>query len=215
MTRGFGRFLRRNTIALLALFLALGGTSYAAATLINGSSIKPHSIPKNRLTNKAIKQLKGNRGPRGLAGAAGAKGATGAQGVAGPGARWAAVKPDGTIALQSGGITVTHTGTGTYVVNFGSDISKMLTLVIPGTVSDGSFRGAAVTSPCAGPASTASLVGCPAVSPENYVFVGELDSAGSSPEDHGFYVASVGPAGTGTTSAASKAIPGPFLKHQR
>jgi hypothetical protein len=88
MTRGFGRFLRQNTIALLALFLVLGGTSFAAATLINGSQIKKHSIAKNRLTNKAIKQLKGNRGPRGLAGAAGAagaKGATGAQGPQGPG----------------------------------------------------------------------------------------------------------------------------------
>src|SRR5437763_16091561 len=91
MTRGFGRFLRQNTIALLALFLVLGGTSFAAATLINGSQIKKHSIAKNRLTNKAIKQLKGNRGPRGLQGAAGAagaqgaRGATGAQGPQGPG----------------------------------------------------------------------------------------------------------------------------------
>ena len=33
MTRGFGRFLRWNTIALLALFLALGGTTYAAVAL--------------------------------------------------------------------------------------------------------------------------------------------------------------------------------------
>jgi len=33
MTRGFLRFLRGNTIALLALFLALGGTTYAAVSL--------------------------------------------------------------------------------------------------------------------------------------------------------------------------------------
>jgi hypothetical protein len=85
VTRGLGRFLRRNIIALLALFLALGGTSYAAATLINGSQIKPHTIAKNRLTNKAIKQLKGNRGPRGLAGAGGPTGAKGATGPQGPG----------------------------------------------------------------------------------------------------------------------------------
>jgi hypothetical protein len=83
MTRGFGRFLRRNTLALLALFLALGGTSYAAATLISGSQIKPHTIAKNRLTNKAIKQLKGNRGPRGLQGPAGAQGPQGIQGIQG------------------------------------------------------------------------------------------------------------------------------------
>jgi hypothetical protein len=41
-------------VALVALFFALGGTSYAAATYINGSQIKPHSIAKNRLTNSAI-----------------------------------------------------------------------------------------------------------------------------------------------------------------
>lgn len=74
MARGLGRFLRRNTIALLALFLALGGTSYAAATAINGKSIKPNSIPKNRLTKTAIKQLKGNRGPTGLQGIQGPAG---------------------------------------------------------------------------------------------------------------------------------------------
>src|SRR5919197_4606605 len=84
MTRGFWRFLRRNTIALLALFLALGGTSFAAATLISGSQIKKHSIAKNRLTNKAIKQLRGNRGPRGLQGARGPTGAQGAAGNRGP-----------------------------------------------------------------------------------------------------------------------------------
>jgi hypothetical protein len=92
MTKRLGRFARQNTIALLALFIALGGTSYAAATLINGSQIKKHTIAKNRLTNKAIKQLKGNHGPRGLqgargptgaAGAAGARGATGPQGPGG------------------------------------------------------------------------------------------------------------------------------------
>jgi hypothetical protein len=84
MTRGFGRFLRHNTIALLALFVALGGTSFAAATLLNGSQIKPHTIAKNRLTNKAIKQLKGNRGPQGPPGAQGAQGAQGIQGIQGP-----------------------------------------------------------------------------------------------------------------------------------
>jgi hypothetical protein len=84
MTRGFGRFLRQNTIALLALFLALGGTSFAAASLINGKNIKAHSIAKSKLTNKAIKQLKGNRGPAGPPGAQGSQGVQGVQGVQGP-----------------------------------------------------------------------------------------------------------------------------------
>jgi hypothetical protein len=84
MTRGFGRFLRQNIIALLALFLALGGTSFAAASLINGKNIKAHSIAKSKLTNKAIKQLKGNRGPAGPPGAQGSQGVQGVQGPPGP-----------------------------------------------------------------------------------------------------------------------------------
>ena len=84
MTRGLGRFLRQNVIALLALFLALGGTSFAAASLINGRQIKPHTIAKNRLTNAAIRQLKGNRGPAGQPGAQGAQGIQGIQGPPGP-----------------------------------------------------------------------------------------------------------------------------------
>jgi hypothetical protein len=83
MKRAIGRFARQNTIALLALFFALGGTAFGAASFINGSQIKPHTIAKNRLTNAAIVQLKGNRGPRGAQGAQGSRGATGAQGVQG------------------------------------------------------------------------------------------------------------------------------------
>jgi hypothetical protein len=90
MTRGFGRFLRRNTIGMLALFLALGGTTYAASTALIGKNtvaspqVVNGSLQTKDLSKKARTALKGNRGLRGLAGAQGAKGATGAQGVQGP-----------------------------------------------------------------------------------------------------------------------------------
>jgi hypothetical protein len=77
------RYIRSHHIALLALFLALGGTSLAAASFINGKQIKPNSIPKNRLTHSAIASLKGARGARGGQGATGPRGATGVQGVKG------------------------------------------------------------------------------------------------------------------------------------
>src|SRR5262245_17048733 len=77
------RHLQRHFVGYLALFVALGGTSFAAATLINGSQIKPHTIPKNRLTNSAIASLKGSRGPQGPAGPAGASGPAGPAGSAG------------------------------------------------------------------------------------------------------------------------------------
>jgi hypothetical protein len=89
MTRGILRFLRGNTLALIALFLALGGTTYAASTaLLPNNSVGTKqvingSLQTKDLSKKARKALKGNRGLRGLRGLTGAKGATGAQGVKG------------------------------------------------------------------------------------------------------------------------------------
>jgi hypothetical protein len=42
-----------NAIALIALFVALGGSVYAASK-INGNTIKPKSIPANRIKPKSI-----------------------------------------------------------------------------------------------------------------------------------------------------------------
>jgi hypothetical protein len=88
MTRGFGRFLRQNTIALLALFLALGGTTYAASTALIGKNtvaspqVVNGSLQTKDLSKKARKALKGNRGLQGPQGLQGPKGATGPQGPA-------------------------------------------------------------------------------------------------------------------------------------
>jgi hypothetical protein len=43
-----------NVVAVVALFFALGGTVYAAAGKINGSQIKPKSIPGNRIKPKSL-----------------------------------------------------------------------------------------------------------------------------------------------------------------
>jgi len=80
----FTNYVRRHHIGLLALFLALGGTSLAAASFVNGHQITPHSIPKNRLTLGALASLKGQRGPQGLRGLQGLQGGTGSQGSQGP-----------------------------------------------------------------------------------------------------------------------------------
>jgi hypothetical protein len=50
-----------TVIATVALFVALGGSSLAAANYIDGASIKPNSIPANRLTQSAVIELRGNR----------------------------------------------------------------------------------------------------------------------------------------------------------
>ena len=140
MTRGFGCFLRRNTIALLALFLALGGTTYAASTSLIGKNtvaspqVVNGSLQTKDLNAKARKALKGNRGLRGPQGIQGPKGATGAQGVQGvqgvPGTAraYAVVAADGTVnTALSKNITVNKNGAGTYCITLGGGIDPAST----------------------------------------------------------------------------------------
>src|SRR5262249_59153119 len=85
MRRGFTRFARKNASGLLALFIALGGTSYAAATLPKNSvgtkQITDGAVTKKKINSKTIGALKG---PTGRPGAKGAKGDPGIQGTQGP-----------------------------------------------------------------------------------------------------------------------------------
>jgi hypothetical protein len=80
------QYARRHHLALLALFVALGGTSVAATNaLLPRNSVASQqvvngSLLRADLAKKTINALKGNRGPRGPEGP---KGATGAHGPAG------------------------------------------------------------------------------------------------------------------------------------
>ena len=74
-------------VALLALFVALGGSSYAAIRFPAGSvgtaQLKNGAVTKKKINKVTIRALKGNRGPRGFQGARGAPGAPGPAGPAG------------------------------------------------------------------------------------------------------------------------------------
>jgi len=82
-------YMRRHHLALLALFVALGGTSVAASNvlvprnsvgsrqIINGAV---HRIDINKTT---LKSLRGAAGPRGAQGTQGPQGAQGSQGAQG------------------------------------------------------------------------------------------------------------------------------------
>jgi hypothetical protein len=79
-----------TVVAYLALFVALGGTTYAA-TRIGSKEIKDNSIQSRDIKNRAIaltdistKARSSLRGQRGAQGTAGAPGAPGGQGPAGP-----------------------------------------------------------------------------------------------------------------------------------
>ena len=46
--------LRRNAVAYLALFVALGGTSFAAATVITGKNVKDSSLTGADVKNNSL-----------------------------------------------------------------------------------------------------------------------------------------------------------------
>src|SRR5215216_3078682 len=83
------RPMGRNVVALLALFVALSGSSYAAATqLVSKNSVRSAqvidgSLQKADLSKKAIAALKGARGLQGVQGPAGPAGIPGPQGPKG------------------------------------------------------------------------------------------------------------------------------------
>jgi hypothetical protein len=135
-----------TVISLVALFVALGGTSYAAIALapknsVNSASVINGSLQKTDLSKKAVAALKGNRGAKGAQGAQGPAGAAGAAGPAGaaggagpvgatgpagaPGAAaskfWARIGFTGTTATvlrSTGGITATRVVAGFTDVTF-------------------------------------------------------------------------------------------------
>jgi hypothetical protein len=83
-----GTHLRGHFVAYLALFFALGGTSFAAVNALTKNSvgspqIKNGSIQKIDISKRTVSALRGLRGPRGLTGATGATGAAGAAGAQG------------------------------------------------------------------------------------------------------------------------------------
>jgi hypothetical protein len=208
--KGIIRRLRPSpamVIACIALVFAMTGAGYAAGMLgpntVGTKQLKKNAVISSKVKNRSLLAVdfksgqlpRGAQGPQGTQGAQGPQGPQGVQGPAGPGARWAVVQPNGTIVLQSGGITSTHTGTGTYRLDFGSDVSRQLILVSPGPAADFTFRGIAISGSCAPPAGSTTLIGCNVATPETKVFVGTLNQADTALEDHSFYVTVMGPTG--------------------
>jgi hypothetical protein len=138
MLRGIASYINRHHVALFALFLALGGTSFAASNAllprnsVGTKQVINGSLQTNDLSNTARKALKGNRGLRGPAGAQGAQGATGttgAQGVQGaPGLSatklFVAMDAGGTLTKNSGATLATRANVGVYRISFNTDITN-------------------------------------------------------------------------------------------
>jgi hypothetical protein len=129
------RLPRHSTIAAyLALFVALGGTSYAVIDLprnsVGAGELRKNAVRSADVKNRSLKQVDFAKGslPIGAPGTAGARGPAGPAGPAGaPGTARAYVRvspglcgaaPTGTCVLDNNkGVTqVTHRATGVYCV---------------------------------------------------------------------------------------------------
>jgi Collagen triple helix repeat (20 copies) len=155
MLRRTASYIARHHLALLALFVALGGTSVAAGNAllprnsVGTTQVIDASLQTNDLSLKARRTLAGKPGPRGAAGAQGAQGATGAPGATGaagatgpqgqPGAPgqpaskvFVAVDAGGALLKSSGATAAERADVGTYRVLFDTDIANCVYLATAG-----------------------------------------------------------------------------------
>lgn len=188
-------------IACLALALTLGGTAYAAVRLA------PNSVTTREVKNRSLlavdfkagqlprgaRGAAGSAGTAGPAGPAGPAGAAGATGPAGPSGasnvKWALIKADGSIAAQSGGLSVTSHAAGQYILDFGSAVNTKLIVASSGFASDSAVRGSVIAGPCGG---TAEGFACTSSNDTSHVIVRTYNAANAVLEDHSFYVEVLG-----------------------
>jgi len=156
-------YIKSHHLALFAVFLGLGGTSFAAGNAllprnsVGTKQVIDGSLHTNDLSKTARNALKGNRGLRGPAGAQGAQGAqgatgatgaqgvqgaTGAQGVQGaPGQSatklFVALDAGGTPTKNSGATLAARVDTGTYRIAFSTDITNCVYLATAGQDAGG------------------------------------------------------------------------------
>jgi hypothetical protein len=159
-------------IACVALFIALGGVSVAAVVLA------PNSVGTSQLKDNAVTSPKVKDGT--LLRADFKAGQLSA-------ARWALVRPDGTIVAQSGGISLTaRPSNGNYVLDFGSSVAGKLIYVSSALANDAVARGQVGGGPCGGADQSPP---CAAGDNKNHVHVFTLNPSNTKNENHAFYVA--------------------------
>jgi hypothetical protein len=122
-------------VALTALFVALGGTGYAATRLlprnsvgehqlrnsaVTGRKIRPHTIRLSDIATSTRNSLRGQTGPQGPQGP---EGAAGPQGPPGAAIFHAAVDSGGAAVRGNATFASGGGGTGTYTIGFARDVS--------------------------------------------------------------------------------------------
>ncbi|MDQ6822022.1 MAG: hypothetical protein M3076_17055 [Actinomycetota bacterium] len=135
-----------NVASTLALFIALGGVSYAAIRLPAGSvgtaQIRSHAVTLREIATGAQRALRGKTGPRGPQGTAGTPGTPGTARAYGE------VSGSGALSNSFGNPSVSHPTTGRYCVTVPGVDPATSTIAV--TLNVGSASSAAPTSEAAG-----------------------------------------------------------------
>src|SRR4051794_12295450 len=150
MTHIRKRLTYANVMASIAVFIALGGSSYAAFKLpknsVGAREIRSGAVTSNEIKNGSVKTqdlepstraaLAGERGPQGPRGATGAVGATGPQGPAGA-SYWAAIDSGGRRARGNATLSNHDSDTGAYHLRWAVDVSPCGATVTLASVAGG------------------------------------------------------------------------------
>jgi hypothetical protein len=152
LRRVLDRLTYANVVATLALFIALGGTSYAALKLpknsVSSTQIKTGAVHSSEISDRTIRlQDLSTSARRSLRGQTGAQGAPGPAGPAGPAAvkHFAAVSAAGGFVrgdAKSGG---RDSAIGTYTVGFGESVSGCAYSATLGTADAGTAPAGRIT----------------------------------------------------------------------
>jgi hypothetical protein len=141
-----------NVTALLALFVALGGTGYAAVTLprnsVGASQIRAHAVGQSKLqtgavTSRALHDRSIRLSDISLSARSSLRGSTGPagpQGLAGPaGPTYRAAVPSGGSVQRGNALSAAHQGgTNEYRVSFATDVSACVATATLAAVPSGS-----------------------------------------------------------------------------
>lgn len=160
------RLTYANVVSTLCLCLLVGGgTAFAASQVLPKNSVGAKQLRKGavtpaKLSQSTITTMTGARGPQGVEGPRGIQGPEGPQGNQGPqGAKgergetgaaatklFAQIKEDGSVNASGSPVTVHRFTTGTYLVNFGRDLTGCVAVANQGGVPISSFPGASTSA---------------------------------------------------------------------
>ena len=126
------KYVRSNAVSFLALFVALGGTSYAALTLPSNSvgtkQLRRGAVTAEKVRTQSLlaQDFKAGQLPRGRTGPRGQQGVQGVQGVAGTARAYALVDSNGSFVAG-----IPHPGfsavTGAFTISLASPLPPLIT----------------------------------------------------------------------------------------